>query len=109
MWYKNILQSGMFNNLNRMSSIIGGSKSSFYSLTQEQLIYIIKLDCLAVNEEKLFNAIKTWCEKDIRSAKKSSKSSTKSSTKSSSAKTYQERIRIFLPHIRFPSMSINSY
>ena len=93
----------MFNNLNRMSSIIGGSKSSFYSLTQEQLIYIIKLDCLAVNEEKLFNAIKTWCEKDIKSAKKSSKSS----RKSSSAKTYQERIRVFLPHIRFPLMSIN--
>lgn len=95
------LQSEMFNNLNRMSSIIGGNKSSFYSLTESQLLYIIQLDCLAINEEKLFNAIKIWCEKDIKSSKKSSKS------KKSSYKTYEQRIQSFIPYIRFPLMSIN--
>ncbi len=44
----NILNSEMFNNYNRMSSIIENNKSSFYSLNQKQLIYMIKLDMLAV-------------------------------------------------------------
>merc|ERR1711997_67669 len=94
------LESEMFNNSNRISSIIGANKSSFYSLSESQLLYIIQLDSLAINEEKLYNAIKIWCEKDMKSSKKSKKSS-------KTFKTYQQRMAMFIPYIRFPLMSIN--
>eukprot|EP01083_Nonionella_stella_P006455 18752_1 len=85
-----VLQKEIFCNYNRMSSISANHKSSFYSLSQSQLLYIVKLDSLAMNEEKLYSAVYTWCHKRIKKNKES----------------IWDKLSIFVPFIRFPLMSM---
>merc|ERR1712228_582964 len=84
-----VLESELFSNSNRMLSLIENTNSSFYSLSQSDLLYLLKMDSLAINEEKLYNALKIWC------------------TNNSESQSFEERMFPFLAHIRFPMMSFD--
>merc|ERR1712130_664792 len=53
------------------------------------LLYLLKMDSLAINEEKLYNALKIWCSNN------------------SETQSFEKRMFPFLAHIRFPMMSID--
>ena len=57
-----ILQSDIFSNRNRLTPLLSSNHSSFYRITLQQMMDLLQMDCIAVNEEYLFDSVITWCQ-----------------------------------------------
>lgn len=83
-----------------MTVLLNDQKSAFFLLNEQQLIWIMSLDCTSVQEEILFQACRIWCESDVKVSKKIAKS-----LNLIKYKTWQQRMRVFIKYLRFPNMN----
>ncbi|ETO08339.1 hypothetical protein RFI_29050, partial [Reticulomyxa filosa] len=100
-----ILQHELFSNRSRMEQLIASSASSFYSLSEASMKFILSSNKLDINEEQLFEGVIEWSKRTIDREKALARDNHKNTNETKcSFESWKEHIRGVLPLIRFPIM-----
>ncbi|ETN97515.1 hypothetical protein RFI_40012 [Reticulomyxa filosa] len=100
-----ILQHELFSNRSRMEQLLASLASSFYSLSEASMKFILSSNELNINEEQLFDGVMEWSKRTVDREKALTRDNHKSTNETkSSFESWKEHIRGVLPLIRFPIM-----